>query len=110
MGKSAPPPPQWPSFTHLTECPAVSGFSDFPLCGTPPWRRWLEAQVNCWISLRLLQVTKGGKAKSELKTPELVTNHPVGDKKGLIIGCLSCQVICQCGTATAAEDSQMQGR
>lgn len=36
----------------------------------------------------LLRVTKAEKAKSELKPPELATNHPVGDKKGLIIGCL----------------------
>lgn len=90
--------------------PGSYSHSDFPLCGTAPWWRRLEAQVNCWISLRLLQVTKGGKAKRELKTPELVTNHPVGDTRGLIIGCLSCQVIYQCGAATAAEDSQMQGR
>lgn len=55
-------------------------------------------------------MTKGEKAKSELKTPELVTNHPVGDKKGLIIGCLDCQVIYQGGATTIAEDSQMQGR
>lgn len=58
----------------------------------------------------LLRVTKGEKAKSELKTPELVTNHPAGDKKGLIIGCLYCQVIYQSSAASNAEDSQMQGR
>lgn len=90
--------------------PGSFSHSDFPLCCTAPWWRRLEAQANCWIPLRLLQVTKGRKAKSELKTPELVTNHPVGDKRGLIIGCLSCQVIYQFGAATAAEDSQMQGR
>lgn len=40
-------------------------------------------------------MAKGGKAKSELKTPEIVTNHPVGDERGLIIGCPSCGVIYQ---------------
>lgn len=58
----------------------------------------------------LLRVTKAEKARSELQTPELVTNHPVGDRKGLIIGCLYCQVIFQSSAAAIAEDSQMQGR
>lgn len=46
-----------------------------------------------------LQETAGGEAKSGLKTPEAATNHPVGDKKGLIIGRLSRQVIYQRGAA-----------
>lgn len=53
-------------------------------------------------------MAKGGKAKSELKTPEVVTNHPVGDERGLIIGCPSCGVIYQ--RDGAAEDGEMQGR